>query len=791
MAERIFGLTTQQVNERIFAGQVNTPPETRTRTIPRIIRDHIFTLFNLLNLILFLLVVSVGQIKNGLFFLIVIANTVIGVFQDVRAKLTIDQLAVIIQTHAKVIRNGHEEAIPQEEVVLGDVLVLTAGDQVCADGKVIESDDIEIDESLLTGESNAVIKAAGDKAYSGSFVVAGRGMVEVSAIGNDSYAQQIASDMRYEKKFNSQLMRIINFIIKMLAVVLIPLSLALFARTYLNTGDYTNSILAMAAAAVGMVPEGLMLLIGVAFAVGAYNLVKHRTLTQSMPSIETLARIDTLCLDKTGTITDGTLEVEEVIPLSDDVDDITEELRQFVGFMGTDNDTARALRDHFKSQNTWISTDKVAFSSSRKWGGCSFGEHGSFVLGAPNFVIPRMDDGLTEKVSHYASQGYRVLLFACTSETFNGLVLPAHLSARALIILTDKVRETAPDTFRYFEEQGVDIKVISGDDPQTVSTTAAHAGIEGASYYIDMSRVPHSASYAELMEHYTVFGRTTPEQKQKMILALQEDGKIVGMVGDGVNDTRALREADVGVAMASGAGAARDVADFVLVDSDFDSMVHVVKEGRRVVNNIEKVASLYIAKTIYIVTLTLIFIFLPFEYPFVPIQLTLINFFMIGVPSFFLTFTPDYSKMQDWFAHRLIKDAVPAAILVIINVVALQLIGSFVNLSFEQLSTLSILLTGIVSMFLLRRVSEPFTKSRIAMDVALVVGFFLAFIIAREFFELVNVFDRLALIWVPYAIGSYYLYEELTKVTLFLEKQWIAIRGKTMRTPARTRSGLF
>ena len=787
MGAYVHGLTTQQVAERVDRGQVNTSPETLTRTIPHIIRDHILTLFNGINLVLFVLVVTVGELKNGLFFLIAIANTVIGVFQDIRAKLTIDKLAVITQTHVKVIRDGREQDIPQEEVVLGDVMLLSLGNQVCADSMVLESDNLELDESLLTGEAQAVIKKPGDKVFSGSFVVAGSGAVEVAAVSRDSYAQQIAADMRYEKKQNSQLMRIVNFIIKLLAIVLIPLSIALFARTYFNTSNYTDSVLAMVAAAVGMVPEGLMLLTGVAFAVGTYNLVKHRTLTQSMPSIETLARIDTLCLDKTGTITDGSMTVDEVISLVGDPQVVEDELRQFVSYMAADNETARALQEHFAPGSTSPAraTASVPFSSERKWGGATFADRGTLVLGAPNYVMPSMDTSLDEEIEHYSLHGFRVLLFASSPEVLHGSELPAQLSPRALVVLVDKVRETARDTFGFFNEQGVDIKVISGDDPRTVSTVAILAAIDGATDYTDMSRVPADVELAELMDSHTVFGRTTPAQKQEMVHALQTNGKIVGMVGDGVNDTRALREADVGVAMGSGSDAARNVADFVLVDSDFDSMVHVVREGRRVVNNIEKVASLYIVKTIYTVILTLIFIFSPFEYPFVPIQLTLINVFMIGIPSFFLTFSPDYSEMHDWFAHQLIKDAIPAAILVILNVVALQLMSQLVHLSFEQISTMSVLLNGVISMLLLRRVSQPYTKAKLAMNITMIVGFFGMFIFMRQFFEFANIFNHLALIWLPYAIGSYYLYEELTKLTLWFEKQWLKIRDKAYKGPMR------
>ena len=777
------GLTTQQVKDLVARGEVNVAPQSLTRPIPRIIRDHVVTLFNILNLILFLLVVSVGEYKNGLFFLIAIANTVIGAFQDIRAKLTIDKLSVITETHAMVIRDGKKQSIPQEEVALGDTLLLSLGNQVCADSIVIESHNLEVDESLLTGESYPVVKNRDDEVFSGSFVIAGNAVVRVTAVGQNSYAQSISAVSGYEKKSNSQLMRIVNFIIRTLAIVLLPLSLMLFARTYFNTGDYSGSILAMVAAAVGMVPEGLMLLTGIAFAVGAYNLVKHRTLTQSMPSIETLARVDVLCLDKTGTITDGTLSVEDIAYLTDETQTTDEALMQFAAVMSEDNETARALRERFSGYGTWSMTDSVAFSSARKWSGFAFEGHGSYVMGAPEFVLPDRSAHIRDEIADYAARGLRVLVFARSHNPFEGSNLPSGLYPLALVVLADNIRSSAKATFGFFEDQGVQIKVISGDDPQTVSTIADMAGIDGARHYIDMSRVRDDQPLDDLVTTYTVFGRTSPEQKQRMVQALQRDGRIVGMVGDGVNDTMSLREADVSVAMASGSEAARTVADFVLVDSDFKAMTDVVKEGRRVVNNIEKVASLYIVKTIYTVILTLIFVFLPYEYPFRPIQLTLINFFMIGVPSFFLTFTPDYSQMHDWFAHKLIRDAVPAAILVVANVVVIQVLGNLLGLSEEQLSTLSVLMNGIISLLLLIRISQPYTRLKLLMNVVMITGFFIGFVFLHDFFELVPIFNTTLLIWVPLALISYLLYEELTKLMVWAEKLWLRIRGKTYTAP--------
>jgi len=784
---QIQGLTTEEVNERIARSEVNTSPDSLTRTVPQIIRDHTFTLFNALLFMLFVLIMAVGEHKNGLFILIAVANTVIGAFQDIRAKLTIDKLAVITQTHTQVVRDGQEQSIPQEDVVLGDTILLALGNQVTADSKVVASNSLEVDESLLTGESHSIVKNPGDEVYSGSFVVAGSGVVQVTAVGADSYAQSISAVTRYEKKSNSQLMRIINFIIKFLAFVLIPLSALLFARSYFNTNNFTESVIAMVAAAVGMVPDGLMLLTGVAFAVGAFNLVRHRTLTQSMTSIETLARVDVLCVDKTGTITDGTLTVDELIPLSGTQDDAGEALTQFVAVMADDNETAHALHERFKGDSIWTVTDSVAFSSSRKWSSQSFKDKGSYVFGAPEFVMKNMDDTLREAVAGYAEQGLRTLLLAQSDALLSGTDLPAKLKPVALVTLVDNVRESAKETFAFFQENDVEIKVISGDDPQTVSTIASMAGIKGARHFVDMSRVRDDQPLEELMHTYTVFGRTSPAQKQRMVEALQNIGKTVGMVGDGVNDTMALREADVSVAMASGSDAARTVADFVLVDSDFSSMVDVVKEGRRVVNNIEKVASLYISKTIYTVLLTIAFILLPFEYPFQPIQLTLINFFMIGIPSFFLTFTPNYETMNDRFGHQLLKDGVPAALLVVANIIAVQYLSQLGGLSYGQTSTLSVLMAGIISAFLLVRVSQPYTKPKFAMNIILIAGYFLSFIFIDTFFELRPVLNWLLVIWVPLAIVSYPLYLELTNLMLWFEKMWFKAKnqGRAYKAPAQ------
>ena len=792
------GLTAAEVEERVAAGEVNTAPRTLTRSIPRIIRDNTFTLFNVLNAALFALVLTTGEYRNGLFFLVAVANTFIGSAQEIRAKLTIDRLAVLTQAYARVLRDGRTHEIATDEVVLNDTILLALGTQVCADGVVLDVEGLEVDESLLTGEANPVAKRVGDKIFSGSFVVAGSGAAQATSVGAQSYAQSISADMRYEKKSNSQLMRIIRIIIRVLTFTIVPLGALLFARTYFSEGDYSTAVLGAVAATVGMVPEGLVLLTGVAFAVGAYHLVKHRTLTQSMPSIETLARVDVLCVDKTGTITDGTLNIDEVVPLVSATTYTTHTthapstpstaaaidtaLREFVATLSNNNETAHALHARFGGGGSWTVEHAIAFSSERKWSATSFATHSTFVLGAPEFVLPghEMPPDVRAAINERTACGLRVLLFAHSFEPLDEgtTTPPANLTAYALIVFADNIRETATNTFAFFAEQDVAIKVISGDDPCTVSTIAAKAGVAHAERYIDMSaleldsdlKTADGTTLDDIMETYTVFGRTTPAQKQEMIRVLKRNGHTVGMVGDGVNDTRALREADVGVAMASGSDAARTVADFVLIDSDFSSMVNVVQEGRRVVNNIENVASLYLVKTMFSMMLTVLFIFLPFVYPFVPIQLTLVNFFMIGVPSFILTFERNYHPMRDRFVQRFIRDAVPAALLITLNIIVIKTIGDAAGLPFEQTSTLSTLLNGVVGMCLLMRITQPYTRTKLVMNTVLAVGFMSGFILFGAFFELVPIFNELAVIWVPLVVLAWPLYQGLTYLALFLSE---------------------
>ena len=773
------GLTSAQVLQRVARGEVNTSPRVLTRSIPRIIADNAFTWFNAINTFLFILVLIAGEYKNGFFYFVAVTTTIMGSMHEIRAKLFIDKLAVITQTHASVIRDGQQQDIPQDGVVLDDILLLATGNQITADGIVISSEGLEVDESLLTGESNPVPKRLGEAVLSGSFVVAGRGAIEVTAVGTDSYAQMLSENAVFEKQSHSQLVGIVNFIVKSLIVVAGPLGVVLFLRTYLNTGNYSEALLAAVASTVGMLPEGLVMLMGFMLAIGVFNLVRLRTLTQSLPSIETLARVDVLCVDKTGTITDGTQMLSEIVSLGPSEDYVTEVLTQFSAVSPDDDATMRALRQAYPHQERWQTTHITPFSSARKWSAVSFAESDqgaeekTFVLGAPEFVLKDFDDAQRARIASFALRGLRVLALAQSKNPVRDNTLEYPLEPVALIVLAATVRESARDTFLFFQDNKVEIKVMSGDDPQAAATTAALVGIARSDRFIDMSTLPDESSYEEIVDRYTVFGRTSPLQKQELIRAIKNRGKIVGMAGDGVNDVMALREAHVGVAMASGSDAARMAADFVSVDSDFSTMVGVVREGRRLVNNTEAMASLFIVKTLFSLVLAVFFIVVPVTYPYVPIHQTLLNILMGAIPTFFLMFDPNYRPMSNRFAHRLIKDAVPAAILIVANVMLLQFINVFAGLTFAQVSTLSVLINGAIRLMLIARISQPFNKLKIALNGALIAAFISAFLFAGQTFELVPVLNDLALIWVPMVVISFILFEVISKRAVRVEQWWI------------------
>lgn len=752
----IKGLSDQEVEQLYTEGKYNKEVEDLSRTTKQIILDNSLTLFNFINLFLAVAVFAVGYPKNALFFWIIIINTAIGVIQEIHAKKTIDKLSIVNKTEVTALRDNRLLKIFQDEIVLGDVLVLSLGNQVPSDGIVLHAEGMEVDESLLTGESDKITKQNGDKIMSGSFITAGLGFVKINAVGEDNFVSKLSKEAKTEKPSTSELMNSLNLLIKGLTFAIVPIGLLLFWSQYQSTQSFPKTVLGVSGALISMIPEGLMLLTSVAFAVGAANLARKQTLIQRLSCIETLARIDTICLDKTGTITDGTLTFKELIPQAGfPASEIERAMSEMMTGLSDQNATAKVLRTRFPSAKTeWQVKEVIPFSSDRKWSGVTFKEKGSFVMGAPEFIYSEVPADLREKLAPYNEQGDRVLILVHFSEELTRPELPQTKETVAIFIIADTIRANAVDTFSYFAKQDVTLKVISGDNPITVAQIAKQAGIAGAENFVDMSTISDSADFNELVENTTVFGRVTPYQKRELIQALKQNGHTTCMTGDGVNDILSLREADVSVAMASGSDAARTVSDVVLLNSDFSSMIQVLNEGRRVINNIERVASMYMVKTIYSAILAVTFIFLFLPYPFAPLQLTPINTLTVGIPSFILALEPNYQRIKGHFLTNILRISVPGALTVVFNILVLQLAGIWFDLSHQDVSTMCVLLTGCVGFQVLLKAARPLDLKKQIMIGLLLVAFIACFLFFGDFFMLTSLFTRNVLFYLPLILGS-------------------------------------
>lgn len=734
--DAMVGLSRQQVEQRAAQGLVNRHTEVPTKTIPQIIKGNVFTLFNLINAILAVLVLMVGSYKNVLFMGVIICNTLIGTFQEIRAKKTIDKLSLISAPKAKVLREGKKEQIPVNELVLDDVMVLEAGNQVCSDAIVVNGE-CDVNESLLTGESDPVSKKTGDMLMSGSFVVSGTVHAQVEHVGSENYAARISSGAKYIKKPNSEIMNSINLIIKIIGFIIIPLGAILFYKQiFVANQPFDEAIVSTVAAIIGMIPEGLVLLTSVVLAVSVIRLSQHKTLVQELYCIETLARVDVLCLDKTGTITEGNMQVEEVLPLGKtSIEEAEQALVALVHSLDDNNPTFIALKDRYSGSTecSWKSTAVFPFSSAKKWSGAAFPQ-GSFVIGASEFILRSGYEAVRPLVEQYSAQGSRVLLLARSEEAFREKELPERLEPMALILIGDKIRPEAKRTLEYFHEQGVDLKIISGDNAVTVSNIAKRAGLKQADHFIDASTLRTEDEVKAAAERYSIFGRVTPQQKLQLVQALKEKKHTVAMTGDGVNDVLALKEADCSIAMASGSDAARNVSQLVLLDSNFASMPKIVAEGRRSINNIQRSSSLFLVKTIFSVILGLIFVFVNHPYPFEPIQLTLINAVTIGIPSFFLALEPNKERIQGRFIYNVIRKSIPGALVVVLGVMASVVIGDYMRLTDDQISTVAALVTATAGFCVLFRVCQPFQFWRRILFGSLLCIFVLALLLFRTLF---------------------------------------------------------
>lgn len=733
------GLSAQQVAGQVEKGLHNGGSGVKTKTEGQIIRENVLTFFNLLNFALAAAVILVGSPRSALFMGVILSNIVIGSFQGIRAKHTIDKLSLLSSPKANVMRDGRPATIQVEEVVLDDILLLTAGNQICADA-VVAAGECEVNESLITGESDPVLKQLGDPLLSGSFVVSGQCSAQVEHVGADNYANKIAGDAKHMKKRSSEIMDSIDLIVKIIGFAILPIGGLLFWKQYFILGDtFQGSVVSTCAAMVGMIPEGLVLLISLAFAVSVLKLSRHKTLVQDMYCIETLARVDTLCLDKTGTITEGTMQVDELIPLSGHTQqEMAEALTALVTSLHDDNPTFLALRDYLPGQSPWYASATVPFSSARKWSGAFFPGKGAYVMGAGEFILGPAFQTQCPQAGGYAENGQRVLLLARSEEDFDGKELPASLQAIGLVLISDKIRREAPRTLRYFADQGVDLKVISGDNALTVSHIARRAGLENAGKYCDATTLRTEEDIRRAVREYAVFGRVTPQQKLAFVKALKEDGHTVAMTGDGVNDVLALKEADCSIAMASGSDAARTVSNLVLLDSNFASMPLVVQEGRRSINNLQRSSSLFLQKTIFSALIGVLFIFINYTYPFEPIQQTLISSLTIGIPSFILALEPNKDRLRGKFIFNVLKMCIPAALTMTANIVLLCTLSAPMGLTPQEMSTLSVILTALTGFIMLFKICTPFNSLRGFLFGSLLTAFVTGLLFLGEFFSLIS-----------------------------------------------------
>ena len=707
------GLSSKQVKLRIEQGLTNKETSVPTKTIPRIIRDNIFTLFNFLNFGLALAIFAVGSYKNLLFMGIVFCNTLISTVQEIRSKLVIDKLSVITSTKTKVIRDGKIVTIDNDDIVLDDIILFKSGNQIVTDAIIMEGE-VSVNESFITGETELITYKEGDMLKSGSFIVVGNCKAKVEHVSLDNYTNVISKDAKYVKPINSILMNSLNKIIKVISILIIPLGLLLFLNQYNLDKNLELAVINTVAALIGMIPEGLVLLTSTVLAVSVIRLARLNVLVQELYCIEMLARVDTICLDKTGTITDGKMEVIKVINLNKKYN-LEEVMGNIVNNLEVDNATSEAISNYFKKYDNYEVIKKIPFSPIYKYSGVEFKE-GKFVFGAPEFLTKKEIKEVKE------NQDNRTLLICFNDEPIG------------VVVLKDTIRKNAKKTLDYLAKEGVDIKIISGDSVKTVSKIARDAGLTDIRS-IDVSSLNNLELENAILEN-NIFARVTPLQKKQMVEILQKNKHFVAMTGDGVNDVLALKQADCSITIKNATDAARNVSQLVLLDDDFDSIPSIVREGRRTINNIERSATLFLAKTGYAFFLAVIFMFVNFNYPFQPIQLTLTNFFTIGVPSFILALEPNNNRIKGNFLINVFSRSLPTSLTIVLNIVIIAVLGNFFLLNDVQISTLCVIMTGFTGFLLLFKICFPLNRLRLSLIIILILGFIGTLIGFREFFAL-------------------------------------------------------
>ena len=799
----IMGLTSEEVRERIDNGQTNHTDISTQKTVGQIVKSNLLTYFNLIFLILTVLLCIVGSFRNLTFLPVIIGNTVIGIFQELRAKKTLDKMSMLNAPHSIVVRDGEQQQIQSEELVKDDIIILSAGNQICADATVL-SGSISVNEALLTGESDEIKKKSGDRLMSGSFVVSGQCYAKLDKVGNESYISQLTAQAKaMGDGEQSEMIRYINKLVKWVGIIIIPVGIILFCQAYIMNGEtFKKSVVSMVAAVLGMIPEGLYLLTTVALALSTIRLAKKQVLLHDMKSIETLARVDVLCVDKTGTITEPGMQVTELV-ISGRCGDAEMDKRAFAHLLADysaviedNNATMEAIRAYVakneieKGSKTLLKTQP--FTSANKYSKVSFVE-GDYMLGAPEFIMKDRYEEISEEIEEYQSKGYRVLLMAeqsgssAMADTENaadtdksgqqapGVKGAADMaSSRAgmvspigYIVLSNPIRENAESTFTYFKEQGVAIKVISGDNPATVSEVAKRAGIDGAENYVDASTLASEKDITEAVDKYTVFGRVTPKQKQLIVRALQKQKHTVAMTGDGVNDILAMKDADCSIAMASGSEAAAQAAQTVLLDSDFGRMPYVVFEGRQVVNNIQRSASLFLVKNIFSLLMAIFSAVFAITYPLEPSQISLISMFTIGLPGFLLALEPNRNRIEGNFMANVMLKALPAGLTDVLSVGALVICGQVFNLPSEDIATAGTMLLAVVGFMIIIKISHPFNKMKYGVLLINIIGLLFCGLFLGRLFAIESISNICFLLMVVFAFAAESMFRYLT---LFVEK---------------------
>ena len=788
---KIIGLKDSEVQQRIASGLTNKLNMGTDKTAMEIVLSNVCTYFNLIFLIISIVLIMVGSFRNLTFLPVIIGNTLIGIVQELRAKKTLDTMKFLSAPHSDVIRDGELQNILSEELVKDDIILLTAGKQICADALVI-SGSIQVNESLLTGESDEIEKNTGSKLLSGSFVVSGECYAKLEKVGDESYISKLSTQAKTMKsKEQSEMIRHINLIVKVVGIVIIPIGAVLFLQSFYVNGDtLRKSVTSTVAAVLGMIPEGLYLLTTVALAISTMKLATKKVLLHDMKSIETLARVDVLCVDKTGTITEPDMKVEDVflckgVNSSIDYSDFEKLLFSYALASKDNNATMQALKEYANKKGIKGALDAAVkvlpFSSSLKYGSITF-EDGCYILGAPEIILKDNFISFENEVLDYTEKGSRVLLFAkydgCNIEDgINGNVTPI-----GFIAFANPIRENAVDTFNYFKSQGVDIKVISGDNPLTVSQIASQAGIENAEKYIDASLLDTDKKIQEAISFYTVFGRVTPKQKQKLVKALQADGHTVAMTGDGVNDILAMKDADCSVAMASGSESATHAAQVVLLDSDFAHMPDLVYEGRRVVNNIERSASLFLVKNIFSLLLAVLSAVFMFTYPLEPAQISFVSMFTIGVPGFLLALEPNKNRIKGSFIKNVLIKALPGGLTDVIAVFALVVCGGVFEISTDSIGTVATMVMSVVGFMILIKISYPLDPRKYIIILLNIAGLIFTGIFLRKLFALTDLSGISILLMFTFGFAAESLFRNMTvlveKNQILLEKIRIKLEQK-------------